>query len=453
MASATSSIGGLASGLDTATIISQLMQLEAVPQNRLKTKLTSEQSSRTALQALNTQIAALATQAEKLAKASGWGTLKARSSSTDVAVSVTSGVASGTFSFTVDQTAAAHRLSFASSAASSDTVVNAGTTVKLTINGATKTIDTGDGSLDGLVQALNGAGTGVQAGKLKLDDGSYRLVVTAANTGAANAFTLTNTDGSDLLGGATVTAGRDAAITVGSDTIHSASNTFAGVLPGANVTISAAALGTSVDVTVEADTDSVKASVKSLVDAINEALTQIDKLTANSTASSSSSASKSTAGGVLAGNATVRSLRSALLDAVYPGDGTTLASVGIQTDRYGKLVFDEKAFDTAYAADPADVQARFVSGAVDGFAARVQIASEKASDKYTGSLTSAITGQGQTIERLEASIENWDARLELRRSTITRQYTALETALSQLNSQSNWLTQQISSLNPKSSDS
>ena len=37
---ANTSIGGLVSGLDTATIISQLMQLEAQPQTRLKTKVT-----------------------------------------------------------------------------------------------------------------------------------------------------------------------------------------------------------------------------------------------------------------------------------------------------------------------------------------------------------------------------------------------------------------------------
>jgi flagellar hook-associated protein 2 len=37
-------------------------------------------------------------------------------------------------------------------------------------------------------------------------------------------------------------------------------------------------------------------------------------------------------------------------------------------------------------------------------------------------------------------------RLELRRTTLTRQFTALETALSRMNSQSSWLAGQISSL-------
>ena len=38
------SISGLSSGMDTATIISQLMQLEAVQQNRLKTRVTATTS-------------------------------------------------------------------------------------------------------------------------------------------------------------------------------------------------------------------------------------------------------------------------------------------------------------------------------------------------------------------------------------------------------------------------
>ena len=37
------SISGLASGLDTATIVSQLMQLEAIPQERIKLRVGAEQ--------------------------------------------------------------------------------------------------------------------------------------------------------------------------------------------------------------------------------------------------------------------------------------------------------------------------------------------------------------------------------------------------------------------------
>ena len=70
---ANTSIGGLISGLDTATIISQLMQLEAQPQTRLKTKVTVEQSAVTALQALNTKLAAWPPRPPTSRRPTAWG--------------------------------------------------------------------------------------------------------------------------------------------------------------------------------------------------------------------------------------------------------------------------------------------------------------------------------------------------------------------------------------------
>ena len=47
--SASASISGLGSGLDTASIVEQFMQLEAASQNRLKTRLSTETVSYTHL--------------------------------------------------------------------------------------------------------------------------------------------------------------------------------------------------------------------------------------------------------------------------------------------------------------------------------------------------------------------------------------------------------------------
>ena len=435
---ATASVSGLASGLDTSTIIDQLMQVEAAPQARLKTNLTAEQSSVSLLQSLNTKAAALVSQAQELAAGTGWNALTATSSSTAVALTTTGGTAGGSFAFTVDRTATAHRLTFVNEAPATGAVVSGGTTVSLTSGGTTQTLDTGDGTLDGLVKALNGAGTGVTATKVKLDDGNYRLIVSASKTGAAAAFTLTNGDGSDLLGGATIASGQDAQITLGTDKIHSATNTFTGVVPGVDVTVSAAAVGTSVEVNVARDASKIQDKVKSLVDNVNAILTQIDSLTAYNASTKTS--------GPLAGDASLRDLRTNLLNAVYPADNTSMASVGLQTDRTGKLVFDATAFATAYAADPAAVASKFTSGTVDGFAARVATVATRASDKYTGSITTAITGHTSEITQLQSSIDAWDTRLELRRTTLQNQFTALETAMNQMTSQSNWLAGQIKSL-------
>ena len=50
-------------------------------------------------------------------------------------------------------------------------------------------------------------------------------------------------------------------------------------------------------------------------------------------------------------------------------------------------------------------------------------------------------------------IDNWDIRLALRKQTLTTQFTAMETALNALDSQSSWLKQQLSSLPSWSSSS
>ncbi|RLV48790.1 hypothetical protein D9V37_13795 [Nocardioides mangrovicus] len=432
------------SGFDPTTLVTQLMTVEAQPQTNLKTKLTTENSTISTLQSLNTQVAALATQAKALATSSGWGNLSVSSSSSNVAASATTGTVAGTYNFSVDQTAQAHKLAFATSAAGTDTVVS-GSSVTLTVNGVAKSISTGTGTLDSLVSALNATGTGVSASKLKLDDGSYRLNVTANATGAAAAFTLTNADGSDLLGGANVTQGRDAAITIGGDTIHSASNTFTGVVPGATFTVSSAAVGSTVDLTVARDTSTTTAAVKSLVDNVNTLLAKIDSLTAYDTSTK--------AAGALSGDASVSALRDSLLDAVYPGDGTSLSSIGIQTDRDGKLVFDSDAFTAAYNADPAAVQAKFTASTTGttGFADRIQKIAAGASDTYTGTLTSTITNHQTTARRLTDDIADWDVRLAAKKTSLTTLYTNLATTLSNLNSQSTWLSSQIDSLSSSSS--
>ncbi len=444
MATSTASIGGLASGLDTASIISQLMQVEAQTQTRLKSRLSTEQSSVKSLQDLNAKLATLTTNAESLGKAASWNPLTVTSSSDKVSVAATVKATAGPVSFTVNSLAGAHKLAFASSAALSATVTSGSTSVTLDqLDGTTKTIETGNGTLQGLINGLNAPGTGVRASTVRLDDGTYRLSVTSSATGAASDFTLKNLDGSDLLGGATVTAGVDASITVGTDTLHSSSNTFASAVNGLDITLgTGVTTGTVVDVSVEPDGAAAKKQVKDLVDAINSITADIDKLTAYNATTKVS--------GALAGDASVRTLRNALTTAIYPSDGTSMAGVGIQVDRYGKLTFDEAAFDTAYAADPSAVAAKFTQGTVAGFAARIQTVAKNASNSVDGSLTTSINSRQTGISRMQDSISDWDNRLELRKDTLTRQFASLETALNKMNSQSGWLSSQISSLSSSS---
>ena len=439
-----SQITGLASGLDTASIVSQLMQLEAQPQTRLKAQLSTEQSSVKSLQDLNAKLKALVTEAGKLAGTTGWSPVKVTTSDAGVSVTGSEGAVPANLSLSVTSLAKAHQVRYTSVSAT-DTVASNQITIDFADASATDvTLDLSRTTLDGVVAALNGSGTGVRASKVDVGGGQFGLIVTSTATGAASQFSISNADGSPLgIGpGTVVAAGSDAAATVGGIAVTSSSNTLTNVT-GLSITLGpAATLGTPIEVTVTADTSSLKTALKSLVDNVNAGLKSFDALTTYD-------ASSKTAG-PLYGDSTLRFARNALASAIYASDGTSMGSVGIQVDRNGKLTFDEASFDAAYAKDAAAVQAKFTTagteGGVDGFAARIAAVAERLSDSTDGTVTNSIKSHNGTIDRMQDRIDAWDRSLTLRRATLDRQFSALETALSQMQSQSSWLAGQLSSL-------
>lgn len=440
----TASVSGLSSGLDTASIVAQLMQIESIPKTQLQNQLTSEKSSLSALQALNSQVAALTQQAKTLTSASAWSPLAITSSLTGVtatattATTTTGAVATGTTAIHVDQAARAHSLRFTSTAAGSDVVVPTGTITVTTASGSTS-LSVGSGSMNELVGALNAPGTGLVASTVRQDDGTLRLTVRSATTGAASAFSITDANGNDVLGGASITAGQDARITVDGDTLSSATNTFVNVLGGIDLTVSATAAGQDTTLTVGRDSASLATSMKSLVTAVNAVLSKIDTLTASSATSGAS--------GVLSGDSTLRGLRDQLVDTVFGSGNTSLAPYGIALNRSGQLTFDADRFTAAATADPTTVQ-QALGGS--GFVGRLATVSDGASSSTTGYLTSAVTGRQQGINRLQDSIDAWTRRLDLREASLKATYVAMETALSKINSQSSWLSSQIASLTSSS---
>ena len=123
-----------------------------------------------------------------------------------------------------------------------------------------------------------------------------------------------------------------------------------------------------------------------------------------------------------------------------------LAGVSIQRD--GTLSFDKQKFLDAYAKDPASVQAVLGAGtaASPGVAGRLAAIAKSATDISIGSVTLAISSRQSQVSSLGTQISNWDTRLALKQQTLQAQFTAMETALGNMKSQSNWLAGQIASL-------
>lgn len=445
---------GLGSGLDTASIISQLMAIEQAPQDRLKTALAKEQTKLSSLQQLNTSLAALKQSADSFSSGSTWSKLNATSSSTAVKVSASSSATAASLSVAVTQAASAAQNTYTTAAKLTD-VVTAASKLDITLSdGTTTTVSLADGKLSTVISSLNAlkdangtpllTATGVSTG-----DGSYRLVVNQVATGKGSLSITENGTGAALLGGPDTMskAGTNAKITAGGVALEQRSNTFTGLMPGVDVTITAAAENTTATLSIADDGSSRASALSTFVGQINQVIDQISDTTAYGAIVAGKAA---TGAGALPGDTTLRGIADQLLNSIFPGGGATMAKMGLDVNRDGHLTFDQTKFQTAYQADPKGVQDAFIGST--GFTSRVATIAKLQSDSVTGALTLTIKSENAEIARYNDEIASWDDRLAMKQTALTKQYTALETVLSKLQSQSSWLTTQLKSLTSSSDD-
>ncbi|MER7002596.1 flagellar filament capping protein FliD [Dactylosporangium sp. NPDC000555] len=446
------SVDGLVSGLQTSSVIAQLMQVEAAPQTALKKKVSVQQTVVGAYQSINTKMGALLTAAKALNDKNAFKGAAATSSSDTVlaTTSATGSDQSGSVTFRVKQLAAAesHIFSAGGVGSTGDSITGASTiSITNTATGKQTDVAITDTSLKGVVDAINkSTDAGVRATAIQTSPGKYTLQLTATTTGAASAFTVAGVDG--LGADVTATEGADAILTVGTSNsfeVSSATNTFTGLMDGLTITAKSRQADSAppVTVTVAGDTEGIAGKVQAMVDAANAALTELGNLTRN--------ASGGVPGGALAGNSSMQQLTSQILQTVSGGAGTlgSLKDVGIELTRDGRLSFDKTAFVAALNADPVKTRSYFNAGADNagnGLADKMVAMAGKATQLNTGTLAQLITSGNSAITDLNNRISGWDTRLATRQKTLQRQFTAMETALGSLRNQSTWLAGQLSSL-------
>src|SRR3954469_10719286 len=153
-------VDGLISGLNTTQLIDSLMQAEAIPQTLLKNKVSDSTTYITAMQALNSKVAALADAATKLAKPAGTDLHTASSSSTDVTETAGPGAVDGTIDFTVDTLAQSQVTVTGPLTQWPD---QPPTVTFVAADGTMKQVTAGSSSLADVAAAINQAGVGVSA--------------------------------------------------------------------------------------------------------------------------------------------------------------------------------------------------------------------------------------------------------------------------------------------------
>ncbi|BFU42129.1 flagellar filament capping protein FliD [Krasilnikovia sp. MM14-A1004] len=440
----TSSIDGLVSGLSTSSLISSLMQVEAAPQTRLKTKVSDAQTAVASYQSVNSKLSALRNAADDLSQLSTWRAVKPISSSTSVTATATGGTntTTGTVQFDVVQLAKGQvstaRVDPTAAVTASDSItVQIGTADPVVIDISK------DKTAQGISNAINAAGIGVKASVVTTGGAQNILQLNGAKTGEDNAFNVTGLEDTGLT---TAVFAQNAVLQVGGDDasggygVVSSTNTFTGLMAGVSLTVGKEETG--VTITVNSDVSGMASKIQAMVDAANATLSEIDKQTAYDPGTKK--------GSPLTGDFSVREMSNAILSAVSRGlsyddpanPGNTinfgsLKKLGIELDRSGQLTFNADTFKSAYNADPTGIKNAGI-GLGDTF--------EALGKKQSDGITSVITGRKNQIDSMNSQIDDWDVRLAAKREALQRQYTGLETALSNLKSQSSWLSGQIASL-------
>ena len=554
-------MSGLASGIDTSTIVQQLMAINAQPQNRLKLQQATAQSRLTALQSLQTELQNLKDSADDLSSASLFSPVQSVDSSdtSKVAATRVSGAGTGGTQLLVSRLASSQQRTYAYTPGVSDSTLDFGGGKSMTVpagmaiddlvqsinaasglpvyaasitdpsdptgtnkllvlssktpgsggdfslaggntaglvedaskakahaasawshtfdytpdavNPSTITVNGHDVSvaanatIDDVVDDINNAGTGVTASK----DQNGRLLLKSGALGSGGDFTTSGAQVSELGSGS---AGLDSTLTNlnaaysvdGGPTRYATSNIITDAIPGLQLTLKAAS-SEAVTITVGSpavDHAAVKAKVHAFVDLYNANMADISaKLAEQPVLNPTSNADA--AKGMFFADSTLQSIHDSLRTALMSPMGNDptlnlLSQIGISTGDTtgsgtlnqdavdGKLVVDDDKLDAMLDSNPEGVKALLgatlgksgFSQAVDGVLdPQVQAA---------GDFDTLIQQTGSQISDLTDQIADWDTRLSDMQDRLKAQFSAMELALSQNQTQGQWLAGQIASL-------
>jgi flagellar hook-associated protein 2 len=441
---------GVGSGLDLSGMLTKIMAVESLPLNQMNQQLSSFQSKVSGLGTIMSYMSSLQTASFNLVSPANIDLYSATSSDTTVATATaTTGAAIGNYSINVSQLATAQSLSSAAFA-NSTTTIGTGT---LNISGGggsafSVTIDSSNNTVAGIASAINTAtgNTGVQA-SVVTDTSGARLVLTAKNTGSANAISVGVTEspvGSGLAqmsytgtikNLSEVQPAKDAALTMNGLPISSSSNTLSTQIAG--VTINLSKPGSSI-IGVSRDTSGVTKAVTNFVNAYNSLMSSIKSQTSYDSTSKTAAA--------LNGDATVRNAQQKLSRSLFnttagvTGAYKYLSDIGVSMQKDGTLSIDSTKLNNAASSNFTDLKS-LLAGFGQSYGTNMSNLTSA-----TGMINSHISGLNTSITKENRDISAFQDRLTLIQARYQTQFSALDSLVSQMNQTSSYLTQQLAKL-------
>jgi flagellar hook-associated protein 2 len=186
-AAPTISFSGLASGIDTSSVIATMTTYAQQPITQEQAVEAGYNNKLTAWQDFNIQLASLQSAATALTLAGTYQATTASSSNTTVAsITSTASATIGNHSLTVLQTAQAQKVVSGSFTSGSTAMGLSGT---FTLNGKTIQIASSDALTD-IAAKINAAGAGASAQVVNVGTNDFRMTLSSNATGTANALSL-----------------------------------------------------------------------------------------------------------------------------------------------------------------------------------------------------------------------------------------------------------------------
>lgn len=306
------------------------------------------------------------------------------------------------------------------------------------------------------------------------ESGETTKIDLSMNTSAASQSFLSNTLGLDTSN--LVTTGQNANVIFNGNEITTLTSNNATIM-GINFSFKSPTIGAST-VTVSQNTDGVIKNIKDFVDQYNGLLEKINKAVSDpvyrdyqplledqksemSEKQIEMWEEKAKSGllrsdRILSG--LVTKMRSGMTSTVDNGSSyNSLSSIGISSRSYqdkGKLYVDETKLREAIQADPDAVEKLFsqlgdssngTGGIINRISETLQDGIKELTNKagYSGNSQYDQSVIGKLLSNTETDITRQTLKLQRKEEQYYRQFAAMETAMSRLNSQSSWLSQQM----------
>jgi flagellar hook-associated protein 2 len=456
--------GGLASGMDTNTIVDQLMSIERQPETRIKTQQSQVQQRKSDLQSLQESLKNLQLAAEDLKSPGLWVDTQSVdvNDPTKIVATRTGGAGTGGYSVTVTQLASAsqHWFSYPATAPAADDTI--------TVGGHSITISAGSDASAAANTINADSDSPVYASVVDNPSGGQFLAFSSKTTGTTSDFTVTDSAGLLTEDTSRKVVGLNAKGTVGTYSFDETSNVVADAIPGVSLTLKGVTgAGTPVTVTVgspQPDYNAIAAKVKSFVDQYNSTVTQV-RAKLNEAPVVNPQTTGDQLKGDLYNDPMLDDLLGQMRVTVYQAVGTgnpdldEMAELGVSTGDAvgagtlnqdainGKLVFDQDKFMAAVQSDPVSARKLLSGDSVTGggFAQAMDDALQPVVGAQ-GTLDQTITSADSEYRSLADQLTSMDELLQQKQDMLKKQFADMETALQQSQAASAQVSGQLAAL-------